>query len=161
MLTLVCGTIEMGHMILARQVLEGAMVDAARKATASLERNEAARRQIMINSITRSMASFTTAPGQAIDIQTKVYADFSSAFPETFTDRNGNGRYDTSEPYVDRNRNGQWDNAVAKTGTLGGPGDVVSYTVRFPKRLLFAFCWAVHRSQRRRSAPVCHHRRPQ
>ncbi len=139
MLTLICGTIEMGHMILARQVLEGAVVDAARKATASLETDEAARRQIMIDSITRSMASFARAPGQAIDIQTRVYADFSSAYPETYTDKNGNGRFDTGEPYVDRNRNGQWDNATAKTGTLGGPGDVVSYTVRFPKRLLFGY----------------------
>ncbi len=139
MLTLICGTIEMGHMILARQVLEGAVVDAARKATASMETGEADRRQIMINSITRSMASFARAPGQPIDIQTKVYADFSSAYPETYTDQNGNGRWDASEPYVDRNRNGQWDNATAKTGTLGGPGDVVSYTARFPKRLLFGF----------------------
>lgn len=139
MLTLICGTIEMGHMILARQVLEGAVVDAARKATASMETGETQRRQIMVDSITRSMSSFATAPGQAIDIQTRVYADFSSAYPETYTDQNGNGRYDSGEPYVDRNRNGQWDNATAKTGTLGGPGDVVSYTVRYPKRVLFGF----------------------
>jgi Flp pilus assembly protein TadG len=139
MLTLICGTIEMGHMILARQVLEGAVVDAARKATASLETGEAQRRQIMVNSIERSMSTFPTAPGQAISIQTKVYADFSSAYPETYTDQNNNGGYDIGEPYVDRNKNGQWDSATAKTGTLGGPGDVVSYTVRFPKRVLFGF----------------------
>jgi len=139
MLTLICGTIEMGHMILARQVLEGAVVEAARKATASIETDETQRRQIMVASITRSMSAFATAPGQAIDIQTNVYADFSSAYPETFTDRNANGRYDVGEPYVDRNQNGQWDNATPKTGTLGGPGDVVSYTVRFPKRVLFGF----------------------
>ncbi|MET0374345.1 MAG: TadE/TadG family type IV pilus assembly protein [Rhizorhabdus sp.] len=139
MLTLICGTLEMGHMIFARQVLEGAVVEAARQATASLETDESRRRQIMIASITRSMAAFATAPGQTIDIRTKVYADFSSAYPETFTDTNGNGRYDASEPYVDRNRNGQWDDTTAKTGTLGGPGDVVSYTVYFPKRLLFGF----------------------
>ncbi|MEI5686336.1 TadE/TadG family type IV pilus assembly protein [Sphingomonas kyungheensis] len=139
MLTLICGTIEMGHMILARQVLEGAVVDAARKATASLETDETRRRDIMTASITRSMAAFATAPGQTMEIQTKVYADFSSAYPETYTDQNGNGRYDAGEPYVDRNRNGKWDDTTAKTGALGGPGDVVSYTVRFPKRLLFGF----------------------
>ncbi len=139
MLTLICGTIEMGHMILARQVLEGAVVEAARKATASLETDEAHRKSIMTASITRSMAAFATAPGQAVEIQTRVYADFSSAYPETYTDQNGNGRYDASEPYVDRNRNGKWDDTTAKSGTLGGPGDVVSYTVRFPKRLLFGF----------------------
>jgi Flp pilus assembly protein TadG len=139
MLTLICGTIELGHMILARQVLEGAVVDAARKATASLETSEADRTTIMRASIRQSMNSFPLATGRDVQITTVVYANFSSAYPETFTDKNGNATYDVGEPYVDRNANGHWDNAVAKTGTLGGPGDVVGYTVTFPKRLLFAF----------------------
>ena len=139
MLTLICGTIELGHMILARQVLEGAVVEAARKATASLETNESQRNVIMRTSIESQMALFPTAPGQQINIATTVYADFSTAYPETYEDSNHNGQYDAGEPYVDRNQNGHWDNATPKAGTLGGPGDVVSYTVTFPKRLLFAY----------------------
>ena len=139
LLTLICGSIEIGHMMYARQMLEGAVVEAARKATASLETNEAARTQIMKDSIKKQMAAFPIATGKQIDIATTVYADFSSAYPETFTDLNKNGVYNFPEPFVDRNQNGKWDPATPKTGTLGGPGDVVSYTATFPKKLLFGY----------------------
>ena len=144
MLTLICGAIEFGHMLFARVVLEGAVTEAARLATASLETKEAQRTEIMRASITKSMSDFGTAPGESVVITTTVYRDFSTAFPETYTDTNGNRQYDKGEPYVDRNQNGVWDNATPVSGsTLGGPGDVVSYTVRFPKRVLFGFVGSI------------------
>ena len=140
MLSLICGAIEFGHMMFARVVLEGAVTEAARAATATLETKESERTAIMRASIAKSMGEFGTAPGRSIDITTTVYRDFSTAFPETFTDANNNKTYDKGEPYVDRNKNGTWDNATPVAGnTLGGPGDVVSYTVKFPKRVLFGF----------------------
>lgn len=140
MLTLICGSIEVGHMVFARVVLEGAVTEAARKATASMETDEATRTTIMRNSILTSMSDFPTATGQSVTITTKVYHDFNSVTPETYTDTNANGRYDLGEPYVDRNKNGVWNDAAPIAGsTLGGPGDVVSYTVQFPKRVLFGF----------------------
>lgn len=140
MLTLICGAIEFGHMLLARVVLEGAVTEAARLSTASLESGEAQRNTAMRASITKAMADFATASGQQITITATVYRDFSTAFPETYTDTNGNGRYDVGEPYVDRNKSGSWDTSKPVGGsTLGGPGDVVSYTARFPKRVLFGF----------------------
>jgi Flp pilus assembly protein TadG len=140
LLTLICGSIELGHMLFARVVLEGAMTEAARLATASMETKEADRTEIMRTSIKNSMSAFGTAAGQSIRITSTVYRDFSTATPETFTDTNGNGQYDSGEPYVDRNKNGMWNNAMPVAGsTLGGPGDVVSYTVSFPKRVLFGF----------------------
>ncbi|MEG3169774.1 TadE family protein [Sphingomonas sp. LB3N6] len=144
MLSLICGAIEFGHMMFARVVLEGAVTEAARAATATLETKESERTAIMRASIAKSMGEFGTAPGRSIDISTTVYRDFSTAFPETFTDANGNKQYDKGEPYVDRNKNGMWDNATPVAGnTLGGPGDVVSYTVKFPKRVLFGFVGSV------------------
>ena len=140
MLSLICGAIEFGHMLFARVVLEGAVTEAARAATATLETKESDRTAIMRASIAKSMSDFGTAPGKSIDITTTVYRDFSTAFPETYTDANGNKQYDKGEAYVDRNQNGMWDNATPVAGgTLGGPGDVVSYTVKFPKRVLFGF----------------------
>lgn len=140
MLTLICGAIELGHMLFARVVLEGAVTEAARLSTASLESGEAKRDTVMRASIAKTMSDFGTAPNQAITITATVYRDFSTAFPEIYTDTNGNGRYDFGEPYVDRNKSGSWDTAKPVSGsTLGGPGDVVSYTVRFPKRVLFGF----------------------
>lgn len=138
MLTLIFGGIELGHMMLARIVLEGSVTEAARVATASLETNEEDRDIIMRDSISQAMASFPVADGETISIQTTVYRDFSSAYPENYTDMNDNGRYDFGEPYTDRNKNGQWDPALPITGTLGGPGDVVSYTVVYPKKILFS-----------------------
>lgn len=140
MIYLICGAVELGHMIFARMVLEGSVTEAARLATASLETSEAQRATIMRNSITSAMGAFRTAPGKSITITTRVYRDFSSAYPEPFTDANGNGRYDLGETYIDRNKNGTRDDAVPIAGsTLGGPGDVVSYTVQYPKRVLFTF----------------------
>lgn len=137
MLTLIFGGIELGHMMLARIVLEGSVTEAARAATASLETGEEDRDMIMRESIERAMDSFPVADGEVITIQTTVYRDFRSAYPENYTDVNKNERYDFGEPYVDRNNNGQWDPALPITGTLGGPGDVVSYTVVYPKKILF------------------------
>ncbi|MBN2973424.1 pilus assembly protein [Roseomonas aeriglobus] len=43
MLFLICGAVEIGHQIFARQVLEGSVMEAARAATATLESSEAER----------------------------------------------------------------------------------------------------------------------
>lgn len=139
MLLLICGTFEMGHIMYARSVLEGAIVEAARAASSTMETNEVDRTLIMRKSVEDTMAVFTKAKGTSVTIETKVYRDFSTAYPETYTDANGNGKYDFGEAYVDRNMNGKWDPAVQVAGTLGGPGDVVSYTAIFPKQILFNF----------------------
>ena len=118
LLTLMCGAIELGHMLLARVVLEGAMTEAARISTASLETAEAQRTTLMEESIEQAMGNFPLADGAHVSVQTIVYGNFSSAHPETYEDANANGHYDLGESYV------------------------VSYTVRFPKRILFGFLGA-------------------
>lgn len=139
LLTLICGSIELGHMLFARVVLEGAMTEAARISTASLETAEAQRTTVMEESIEQAMRFFPLAAGAHVGVETTVYSDFSSAHPETYDDANENGQFDLGENFVDRNANGKWDAASPISGTLGGPGDVVSYTVHFPKRILFGF----------------------
>lgn len=134
---MICGTIELGHTMFARAVLEGAVVEASRIATASLESSEADREKIMRQSITDTMTSFRGAPGTTVSISTKVFRDFASVTPENFTDKNGNGKWDAGEDFIDRNGNGKWDPAISISGTMGGPGDVVAYTVTFPKQMLF------------------------
>ncbi len=139
MLLLVCGTLEIGHMMMSRTVLEGAVTEAARLAVATQETSEAGREQVMRASITAAMKAFPLATNQSLTIRTVVYANFSTAYPEDYTDANGNGKYDLGEVYVDRNKNGVWDNATPIPGTMGGPGDVVSFTVLYPKRMMFDF----------------------
>ena len=137
--TMICGTIELGHIMYARAVLEGAVTEAARTAAASLSSTESDREKVMLDSIKGSMKVFTMAKNKNIAITTKVYRDFSTAYPENFTDANRNGVYNLGEPYTDRNANGKWDDAQPIPGTMGGPGDVVSYTATFPKEVLFGF----------------------
>ncbi|MDG5487479.1 pilus assembly protein [Sphingomonas sp. BGYR3] len=140
MLMLICGGIEMAHLTFARSTLDAAMIQAARKASASLETAEATRTSEMIARINTGMNGFPIAPDHSTVIETRVYRNFSAAYPEVFTDTNGNGSYELGEPYVDRNGDGVWNPATPKPNrTLGGPGDVVSYTVRYPKRILFKF----------------------
>lgn len=139
LLLVICATIEVGHLMFARVVLEGAVTEAARIAVASQESTQDARDAAMRKSIKDSMNAFPLAAGRVIAIQTTVYANFSTAYPEPYTDANGNGKYDNGETYVDRNKSGKWDNATPIAGTLGGPGDVVSFSVSYPKRVLFGF----------------------
>jgi Flp pilus assembly protein TadG len=139
MLTLICGSIEMSHMIFARIVLDGAVVEAARVATASLETAETPRALVMRNSITQTMGAFPIADEKVITIETRVYRDFSTVRPEAYNDVNANKKYDLGEAFTDRNGNGKWDPSSPITGTLGGPGDVVSYTANYPKKILFGF----------------------
>lgn len=146
LLTAVCGTIELGHMLVARVVLDGAVVEAARVATASVDNSQSARDTVMRQSITNAMGSFPLATGQQMSIDTRVFADFSTAYPEVYADANRNGKYDLGETFVDRNKNGRWDPATPITGTMGGAGDVLSITVRYPKKVLFGFLgtqWAM------------------
>lgn len=137
LLFLICGAIEMGHMIFARQMLEGALIEAARRATASMETDENTRATIMRNSVGNTMSLFPVAAGKSIDVTTTVFADFASVTPEIYTDANKNGKYDAGEPFVDRNKNGKWDPSTPKSGVMGDAGDVVSYTVTYPKAVLF------------------------
>lgn len=139
MLALICGSLEVGHMIFARVALEGALTEAARVATATLESSESSRFDALRASIRTTMAPFPIAPGETIRIETQVFHDFSTAYPEPYNDSNRNKAYDVGEAYEDRNKNGHWDPAIPISGMLGGPGDVISVTAVFPKRILFGF----------------------
>ena len=157
MLVLICGSLELGHMIFARVALEGAVTEAARSATASLERTEQERLESLRTSIQRTMQPFPLAQGESITIETHVFHDFSTAYPEPYVDNNANRIYDLGEPYTDRNKNGRWDTATPIAGTLGGPGDVISLTAVFPKRILFGFLardWVLGRALTLRATTV-------
>lgn len=140
MMILLCGAVEVNNLLFARIMLEGAVVDAARIATASLESTQAERDSAMRTSIGKAMRFFPIQAGRSITIQTKVFHDFSTAYPEPYQDPNKNGKYDLGEPYTDRNKNGVWDAGTPIAGSsMGGAGDVVSVTATYPKKVLFGF----------------------
>ncbi len=67
----------------------------------------------------------------------KVYPSFDDiGKPEPFTDSApANGSYDAGEEFQDINGNGQWDSDMGAAG-LGGPGDIVLYTIEFEWELM-------------------------
>lgn len=70
-------------------------------------------------------------PVEEMTITTLVYQRFDQiGQPEPFTDRNGNNAHDDGEPFTDVNGNGVWDDDMGAAG-LGGPGDIVLYTVEY------------------------------
>ncbi|NJC33462.1 Flp pilus assembly pilin Flp [Sphingomonas jejuensis] len=143
LILLIIGSIEMGHFVMVRSTLEGALGTAARKAMADLTATEEERDEQLRASVTRQMATFPTIDGEELEIETTVYAKFGDAYPESFEDTNENGQYDgpngtfPGESFDDRNRNGVRDMATQKDGLLGGPGDVVAYRAVFPAALFF------------------------
>jgi hypothetical protein len=145
MITLIAGSIELGHVAMAKSALDLAIGRAARDAMVDLKTPEAQREAKMRATIARAMATTARYPGREIEIETKVYHSFGSSYPEAYEDENQNGRYDgpsgafTGEWFDDRNRNGVRDVATQQAGVLGGAGDVVAYTARFPLIVLFGF----------------------
>jgi hypothetical protein len=70
-------------------------------------------------------------PAEDLTIDTKVYQNFGQiGQPEPFTDSNGNGIREEGEAFTDVNGNGVWDDDMGAAG-LGGPGDIVLYTVEY------------------------------
>lgn len=69
-----------------------------------------------------------------LQITAKVYASPANiGQPEPYSDtKPANGRYDPGESYTDVNGNGRWDADMAASGS-GGAGDFVLYEVRMPE----------------------------
>lgn len=139
LILILCGFMEYAYVSSARTSLEAATMRAARAVAAT--NCPAQRPAIMQTVIDNAMASTPRAEGTSIVIVTKAYSSqFSDVGePEPFNDANGNGRWDTGEVYTDINGNGQWDNDMGTTGSIGGAGQVVSYTATIQIASLFSF----------------------
>jgi hypothetical protein len=144
MILLITGCIELGRIAMIQSSLEASLGRAARKALVDLRMPEATRLANLEASIRETLAAFSPEPGD-IDIETTVYRDFSSSYPEAFEDQNRNGTYDgpngssPGEPFDDRNRNGRRDLAVPLAGSMGQEGQVVTYNVSYRIKPLFGF----------------------
>ena len=88
-----------------------------------------------ITCITKSRVG-TLLNGNNLVISSKSYSNFSNiGQSEPYTDVNNIGHYVAGDPYTDINHNGQWDADMGTAG-LGGPGDIVVYTVSYPWSVL-------------------------
>jgi hypothetical protein len=95
---------------------------------------------------TNALCFWTTQGGVALqDGSPLVLAMLAYADPrnigvsEPYSDiKPANGRYDTGETFTDVNGNGKWDADMGRT-TAGGASDLVVYTVQMPQLVLNPF----------------------
>lgn len=139
MILLICGFMEYAYVASARTTLEAATMRAARAVAAS--DCPSRRLEIMQSTIRGVMTSFPASGGTGVEIVTRAYSgSFSDAGePEPYNDANGNRRWDTGEPYNDVNGNGVYDIDMGSLGSIGGAGQVISYTSRYRLASLFDF----------------------
>ena len=122
-------TIELGLVLLANTLLEGSVREAARAGLTGYTPAGLNRQDFIKNIVKEHTIGLIDMNNLTID--TKVYASFADiGKPEPFTDTNGNGQRDAGEAFVDINGNGQWDADMGVAG-LGGPGDIVVYTLKY------------------------------
>ncbi|MEQ1539081.1 MAG: TadE family protein [Sphingorhabdus sp.] len=135
--TMLLGTMNVGHSLYMRTVLDGAIQDIARDS--SLEDGGVlAKQEIIDDRITTQVKRLNKSAN--VNIRRRYYRNFTNAndaTAEDFTDTNEDGTCNSNEPYVDANLNGTWDDDGGDAGQ-GGAQDVsivtvtVSYKRPFP-----------------------------
>ncbi len=130
-LMVIIGCLDLGQMVYAKGVLDGAVEKAARDS--SLETGDTSLADGKVRStITKVL------PKATVSSTRKSYFDFTNANKgEALDDKNGDGECSTGESYTDRNGNSRWDEDLGEDGN-GGANDVIVYTVRVAYDPVFA-----------------------
>lgn len=138
--TMLLGTMDVGHTLYMRTVIDGAIQEVARDS--SLEDGGILAKQEAIDArIKRQIRNLNKSidPANDIEIKRRYYRNFSGAFnadEEDYTDTNDNGVCDNGEPYIDANLNESWDSDGGDEGQ-GGAKDVSIVTVTVTYDRLF------------------------
>ena len=121
-LLLLMGTLDIGQMVYAQSVLNGAVQSAARDA--SLEGGNTADADALVLARIAGIM-----PGVELETSRTSYNDFADIErAEQWNDADDNGVCNDGEAYLDENRNDQWDDDIGEDGN-GGANDVVIYSV--------------------------------
>lgn len=130
------GTMDAGHTLYMRTVVDGAIQDVARDS--SLEDGQILAKQEAVNErITRQIRNLNSHAN--VDITRRYYRNFTDAYnaeAEEFTDTNNNGTCDNGELFIDANLNETWDADGADEGQ-GQARDVAIVTVTVTYDRLF------------------------
>lgn len=129
-LLLLMGTLDIGQMVYAQSVLNGAVQSAARDA--SLEGGDTDAADAMVLARVEGIM-----PDVVLETSRTSYYDFADIDrAEQWNDADDNGTCSGGEAYTDENGNGQWDAEIGVDGN-GGANDVVIYTVEATYEPLF------------------------
>ncbi len=134
--TMLLGSMDAGHTLYMRTVLDGAIQDIARDS--SLEDGGILSKQEAIDArITAQIKKLNN--NATVTIKRRYYRNFTNAYnadAEEFTDTNHDGECNNGEPYVDVNLNDTWDSDGGDAGQ-GGAKDVSIVTVSVTYERLF------------------------
>lgn len=130
-LMVIIGCLDLGQMVYAKGVLDGAVEKAARDS--SLETGDTTLADGLVKkTITKVL------PKATVSSTRKSYFDFTNANKgEDLDDGNGDGECSEGETFTDLNGNGRWDEDLGEDGN-GGANDVIVYTVTVAYDPVFA-----------------------
>lgn len=124
------GLVELTMMLFVNTLMEGGLRDAARFGVTGGVPPGMTRAERILDII--EARTIGLVDREEASISTLVYPSFDSVGkPEPFVDLAPfNGTYDSGEVWTDINGNGTWDADMGAAG-LGGPGDIVLYTIDY------------------------------
>ena len=133
-ITALMGIIEFSMILFVNSLLEGGLREAARFGLTGFEPSSLTREERILQIVEEHTHGLVD--DSAAHLDTLVYPSFDSiGEPEPYTDENSNGQHDAGEPFMDVNGNNQWDPDMGAAG-LGGPEDIVLYTIEYDWPLL-------------------------
>jgi Flp pilus assembly protein TadG len=130
------GTMDAGHTLYMRSVLDGAIQELARDS--SLEDGAIQGKQQVIDARVASRLKLLNKNAN-VTVTRRFYRNFtkaSEAKAEPFTDTDGDGTCNNGEPFTDANLNNVWDSDGGDSGQ-GGAKDVSIVNVRVTYKRLF------------------------
>jgi Flp pilus assembly protein TadG len=135
MFVAVAGALELSMLMFVTTLMEGGLREASRFGITGNIPPGTTREQTILDTIQSNTIGLIDMSTAVIDY--KIYPSFGQVGqPEPFDDTNpANGSYDPGEAFTDINGNGQWDADMGVAG-LGGPGDVVLYSVSVDWKML-------------------------
>lgn len=129
LIVLMCGILDLGMVLFADVLLEGAVRDTSRLGITGYSPTGVNRDAMILDAMKKDTLGLIDT--DQATITHKVYKNFADiGKPEPYVDQNSNSKYDSGEPFTDVNGNGQWDSDMGVAG-LGGSGDIVLYTVSY------------------------------
>lgn len=138
---LLMGGFDLSHQAYIRSVMQGALTDAARRASVQdpqFAASGSTTEERVTNSIKDQLEAIT--PGATITVTESNFYDFSGiGNPEKLmTDINANGEYDAADKdcFSDLNENGKYDTDTGRDG-VGGANDVAFYKADIDMPRLF------------------------
>ncbi len=135
LITILSGILEFGMILFVTMLMEGSLREASRFGITGTSPPGVSRAEQIVQIMNENLMGLVDL--DTADVTQTVYPSFGDVNePEPFSDSApANGVYDPGEPFTDVNGNGAWDADMGAAG-LGGPGDVVIYSVEYDWPLL-------------------------